>query len=152
MESEKIKIKYTCVGNGNFVLTHTWEFSLFSWDCNLSLIFCNASFSSLSLSLSDLSFLKSSSYICTCNHYDQVCEFQQSHNGNFHPLCCLVAFKHWPSSRVHSKGIPPLHNPATKSFPHLFYDQYKMTSKGCSPMAPISRNSPQLQYLWTLAI
>lgn len=78
VESEKKKIKYTCAGNGSFLLTHTWELSLLSWDCNLPLIFCNASFSSLSLSRSDLSFLKSSSYIWTCNHHEQYVNFSRA--------------------------------------------------------------------------
>lgn len=119
VESEKIKIKYTCAGNSDFLLTHTWEFSLFSWDCNLSLIFCNASFSSLSLSLSDRSFLKSSSYICTCNHYDYV-NFSRATTEILIHFVVWLLFKQWPSSGMHSKRIP-LYSPATKRFSLAFF-------------------------------
>lgn len=143
VESEKIKIKYACVGKSIFLLTHTCEFSLFSWVCNLSLAFCNASFSSLSLSLSDLSFLKSSSYICTCNHYDQVCEFQQSHTEiliHFFCVCGCFLNTCQPEGCIQKGSLQSCNQ---NTFPHLFFFKLKIANEE-SPVAHINWNSPQL--------
>lgn len=149
VESEKKKIKYTCAGNGSFLLTHTWELSLLSWDCNLSLIFCNASFSSLSLSRSDLSFLKSSSYIWTCNHHEHCVSFSRATLW-FGCFLNTAQAEGWiPRGSLLPTILP------TKVSLVFFCDWCKVTSNGHALVALINWsqnwNSPQCQFLYNLA-